>query len=87
MDWTCCDSCCRCTCCWDEGEFDPNDRPGAAASQQQQAQQETGDTIRHQEEGEDLPSYKASEQMSIPAASIATTTTPAAMTNAGQTGV
>lgn len=75
MDWACCDSCCRCTCCWDEGEFDPNGRPGAAAAAAQQSQQDSVPTNRPEEEGDGLPSYKASEQMSVPAA---TTITPAA---------
>ncbi|UZJ56609.1 hypothetical protein CBS101457_005929 [Exobasidium rhododendri] len=66
-NWTCCDKCCRCECCWDNGEFDPNDRPGAAMQQQQETgTKANGSVQRSTEPGEeDLPSYKASEQMTV----------------------
>lgn len=60
-NWTCCDKCCRCDCCWDAGEYDPNNRPGdgiARKQEQQKVDQEEGDANAP-------PAYKATDQMTI----------------------
>lgn len=61
-NWTCCDKCCRCDCCWDAGEYDPNNRPGDGVvrkhDQQQQVDQAEGD-------GNAPPAYKATDPMTV----------------------
>lgn len=67
MDWKCCDTCCQCKCCWDEGEFDPNDRPDFSQQQQDSGPKAQADIGRQGEPSdEDLPAYKPSEGMKVP---------------------
>lgn len=62
-NWTCCDKCCRCDCCWDAGEYDPNNRPGEGVIKKEGQQQQKVDQT--EENGNAPPAYKPTDPMTI----------------------
>lgn len=62
-NWTCLDSCCRCKCCWDDGEFVPEDQPNHP-SNAHKAEAAAAAGAQGGDETAAPPAYKAAEPMS-----------------------